>query len=60
MGTDAAHEEVFGQIPQQGGPQADREATTESPGRRVGLPPAGGFNGGGRIAGGGELRLSPP
>ena len=54
------HEEVVGRIPTQGGPQADRGATVEGAGRILVLPPAGGCDGGGRFAGGGDLHLPPP
>ena len=60
MGSDAAYEEGVGQIPQQGGPQADSRATTKRAVRRLSLPPAELFNGGGGIAGGGYLRLPSP
>ena len=57
MGPDSAHEEDFGRIPPHGGPQADGEATAERTGLRVGLPPSGGCNVGGRLVGVGDLRL---
>ena len=59
MVHDAAHEEVFGWITPQGGPQADREATMERMGRRVGLTPSGGCNDRGGLAGSGDFRLPP-
>ena len=42
------------------GPQTDGEETTEGTGRRLGLPPSGGCNGGNGGTGGGDLLLSPP
>ena len=60
MGPGAAYEEGVGRIPPQDGPQADGTKTTEGAGRRLGLPPAGGFDGGGGFTGGGYLRLPPP
>ena len=36
MGPDAAYEEGVGQIPPQGGPQADGTATPEGAGRSLG------------------------
>ena len=57
MSPDAAYEEGVGQIPPQGGPQAEREATAEGAGWSLVLPPSGGCNGGGGFAGGGDLRL---
>ena len=59
IGPDAVHEEGVGQIPPQGGPQADGAANEEEVGRGIGLPPTGGCNGGGRFTGGGDLRLPP-
>ena len=60
MGTDVAHEEGLGWIPPQGVPQSDEEETTDRTVRRVGLPPAGGCNGIGGLAGGGYLCFPPP
>ena len=60
VGRDTLHWEGFGRIPPQGGPQSDREATSERMGRSMGIPPSGGRGGGGRTTGGGELRLLPP
>ena len=57
MGLDATYEESVGRIPLQGGPQTDGTATTEGAGRRMGLTPTGGCDGGGRFAGGGDLRI---
>ena len=57
MGPDAANEEGVGRIPPQGGPQADETETAEGAGRRMVLPPAGGYNGGGGFAGGGDLHI---
>ena len=60
MGPDTAHEEGFGRIKFQGGPQADREANAERTGRRMGLNPYGGCNIGVRLAGGGDFCIPPP
>ena len=60
MVPDSNYEEGVGRIPPQGVPQDDRAATTEGAERRLGLPPDGGCNGGGRLPGGGDLRLLPP
>ena len=60
MGPEAVNGEGVGQIPPQGGRQADREATAERMGRRVGLTTTEGCNGIGRLTGGGDLRLLPP
>ena len=60
MGPYVLHEEGVGKIPTQGGPQADREATVEGAGRSLVLPPAGGCDGAGVCAGGGDLHLPPP
>ena len=57
--NDNAHREGFGSVPPQGGPQADRETTSERTGRRMGVSPAGGSNGGRGIAGGVDIRLPP-
>ena len=60
MGPDAAHEDIFGRIPPQGGPQDDGEATMKRTGRMMGLPPSGGCDGRGGLAGDGELHLPTP
>ena len=60
MSTDAAYEEGVGQIPSQGGPQADGMETAEGLVRRLVLPTYGGRDGGSGVAGGGDLRLRPP
>ena len=60
MGPGAANEEGVGRIPPQGGPQADGVTTAEGKGLRLGLLPAGRFDGGGGFAGGGYLRLPTP
>ena len=60
MVPDATHEEGFGRIPTPGGPQADGAATVEGAGRRMDLPPSGGYDGGGGFAGGGNLLLPSP
>ena len=60
MGPDAAYEEGVGQIPPQGGPEADGTADVEGAGQRLGLPPYGGFDGGDKVAGVGDLRLPSP
>ena len=54
------HWEGVGSIPPQGVPQADREETLAREGRRLGIPPARGNDGGGGTAGVGDLRLPPP
>ena len=59
MGPDAAYEEGIGRIPPQGAPQDDGTAAVEGAGRRLGLPPYGGCDGGGRVAGVGDLCLPP-
>ena len=60
MDDDAAHWEGVGRIPPQGGPQADREATSEREGRSVDIPPSGGRDDGSGTSGGGDLRLPTP
>ena len=55
VGHDTAFWEVWGRILSQGGPKADREATLERTGRSMVIFPSGGRNGGGNIAGGGDL-----
>ena len=60
VGCDTAHWEGFGNIPPQGGPQDDVEATLESTGRSMGISPTIGRDGGGGISGGGDLHLPPP
>ena len=60
MGDEVAHWEGVGQIQPQGGPQADREATSEREGRSVGIPPVGGRDGGSGTEGGEYLSLSYP
>ena len=57
---DTTYWEGFGQITPQVDPQADGEATSERTGRSMGLSPAGGRDGGDRVAGGGDLRPLPP
>ena len=52
MGTDAKYEEDVGQIPPQGGPQADKEATTDRTVRKVGLLPTEGCDDRGGLTGG--------
>ena len=47
----------FGQIPPQSVPQSDGETNLERTGRWMVVSPAGGSDGGGRIIGGGDLRL---
>ena len=56
----ALHEKVIGQMPPQGGPLADREATTEKTGWKMCLPSFGGCNVSVRIEGGEDLHLPPP
>ena len=60
VGRDLLHWGGVGRIPPQGGPQYNMEATLEREVRRMGIPPAGGRDGGGRTTGGGDLRLLPP
>ena len=60
VSDDTPHWEDFGQIPLQAGPHADREATSKRTERRMGIPPAGGRDGRGGIAGCGYLRLPLP
>ena len=60
MGDDTPHWEGLGRIPLKGGPQTDREETLARKGWRMGLPPSGGCDFGGGIAGGGDLHLPPP
>ena len=60
MGCDTLHWEDLGRILQKGGPQADGEEILERTGWSMGLPPAGGRNGGGSIVGGGDLRIPLP
>ena len=47
-------------IPPQGGPQADRTATSEGEGQDVGAFTTGGSDGGVGVIGGGYLRLPSP
>ena len=60
MSTDAAYEEGIGRIPPQGCLQTDGMAVMEGAVRRLGLPPYGGCEGGGGVAGVGDLRLPSP
>ena len=57
---DTLYLEGFEQIPPQGSPQADGEATLESMGRSMGISPSWGRNGRGGISGSGDLRLPAP
>ena len=57
MGHEPTHQEGFGRIARQGGPQDDGEATSAMEVRRVDIPSAGGCNGGDGHSGGGDLRL---
>ena len=57
MGNDTAHWGGVGQIPPQSVPQSDGETNLERTGRWMVVSPAGGSDGGGRIIGGGDLRL---
>ena len=59
VGDDTAHLECVGNIPPQGGPQADGTATSQEEGWEVGLYPAGGSDGGDGVTGGGDLRIPP-
>ena len=60
MGTDTMHGEGFVQVPPKGGPQADRETTSERIEPWMGLSLAGRRVGRGGIAGSGDLHLPPP
>ena len=60
MGDNTTHQEGVGRIPPQGGPQFDKDATSEREGRCVGMPPTGGRDVRVRTAGSGYLRLPPP
>ena len=60
MSTDAAYEEVIGRIPPQGCLQDDGMEAVEGAVRRMGLPPYGGCDGGGGVAGVGDFRLLSP
>ena len=51
--------EDLGGLPPQGGPQTSEAATTEGTGWDVGVPPAGGGDGGGGNAVCGDLRIPP-
>ena len=57
VGIDTVYQEGVGRIPSQGGPQADRETTSERTGQWMDVSPTGGSDGGGGIIGGGDLRL---
>ena len=59
MGDEATHWEGICRIPPQGGLQAHREVTSESEGRSLDIPPAGGCNDRIGTVGGGELSLPP-
>ena len=59
MGTDTTYAEGVGQFPPWGSPQADETETVEGAVQSLGLTPTGGCNVGGRVAGGGDLRLLP-
>ena len=60
MGLDAAYEEGIGRITPQVCLQDDGTSAVEGAGRRLGLPPYGGCDGGGGVAGVGDLRLPSP
>ena len=60
MSPEAAYEEGVGQIPKQGGPQADGMATADGSLQRLVLPTSGGCDVRSRVAGDGYLRLRPP
>ena len=60
VGDDTAHWDSYGQIPPQGGPQADGTTTLERKGRWVGVFPAGGSDDACRVTEGGVLRLLTP
>ena len=60
MGDETMHWEGFGDIPPQGGLQADRKATTEESWWEISASPSGRGDGLGGVTGGGDLRLLPP
>ena len=60
VGYEPTHRESVGRIPPQGGPQDDRETTSEREEWNVNITPAGGRNGRGRDVGDGDLHLPPP
>ena len=60
MGIEPTYEEGVGRIPPQGGLKADGTETAEGARQRLSLPLAGGYDGGGGFAQGGDLRLLPP
>ena len=57
VGDDPVHRESFGRISPQGGPQADGEASLVGEEQCVDIPSAGGRDGWGGPAGGGDLHL---
>ena len=59
MGDEPTHWEVVGQIPPQGGPHANREATSTWKRCRVDIQPTRGRDGECGIAGGGDIHLAP-
>ena len=60
IGHDTEHWEGFRWIKPKVGLQYDGEVTSERTGHSIGLSPDRGRAGGGRIAGGGDLRLTLP
>ena len=60
MGPDAAYEESVGQIPPQGGLQADGTESMEGAGRRPSLTPYGGCNDRGGVVRVGDIHLLSP
>ena len=60
VGCDPTHWKGVRQIPTQGVPKDDREATSEMEGRHMDITPSERRNGGGGHAGGGDLCLLPP
>ena len=60
VGDELPYWEGVGRIPPQGGPQADREATSSREVQCVDITPNGGRDDGGGTVGGGDLRLPPP
>ena len=60
MGNDPLHSKGVGQIPPQGGPQADGEKNLENKVHHMGILPAGGRDSGDGNAGGGYPRILLP
>ena len=60
MDPETAYAEGAGRFLPYGVPHTYGAATIEGMRRRLVLPPSGGFDGGGRVTGGGDLCLPPP